>query len=626
MYSLDYEADITVIGGSAVGLTTAYALARAGLRVCVLDRHGPGQPHPQRPPEPISDIAIRFLASLGLDYSLSTSERIKSYLFKDRNGEVLLDLPLSDHQLEAHQQVMISSHELREAMSERIKGNARITLRAGHAAHELQLDEEWVFVIGETYDQRQFYVRSLFVIDCDNELSLVNQVINAPVKALRRPRTWLSVLLETPNPSMRCSVSYYQNRPLIRVPLGSSYQRWTLGAIGSDQRELLSSKEFIVRFLDEVAGVKPSAIRGVSLQDYPMTIREKLWEHRTALIGEPSIHFSDDQAWLGDSALDTGLGDAAALIWPLTGIFTRGLTINALKVWEQKRLSHRTTRAERHRKASDMLFKQGKSAALSKMAEATNRVSKFLPIKGRKRTGIVGPSQADLRRLVTEPNFLRAGPLLFNAGNTGMPIPTARIIAALDANGQIVPDMESFNAYPIQSGRLDKVLPPGYVIMTLGYDPEQILPQEAVEFWRALDVTMLRINPQSIGARPKSVCDADGRLAEWIRFGQPQNRQDYSMVLVTPERYCAALFSPAQSFALIELFCRAYGLNVPDFVGDTPKISVVPLVDEPEDDKPSIWKRIRSYAEKHAPSQLSRKSSSEPSALQTEDRKVEKDL
>ncbi len=609
MYSLDYEADITVIGGSAVGLATAYALARAGLRVCILDRQGPGQPHPNTPPEPISDIAIRFLASLGLDFSLSNGERIKSYLFKNRQDETLLDLTLSDRQLEAHQQVMISANELRDALVERIKGNPRITLRAGHAAFDLQLDEEWAFVLGETYDQRQFYVRSLFVVDCDAALSLVNQAIDSPVKALRRPRTWLSILLEAPSPSLRCQVGYFENRPLIRVPLGSKYQRWTMAAIAGDQREMLSSKSFILRLLDEVAGIKGSAIRGVSLQDYPMTMREKLWEHRTALIGAPSIHFSDDQSWLGDSALDTGLGDAAALIWPLAGIFTRGLTINALKVWEQKRLSHRTTRAERHRKAADMLFRQPGGDALGKVAEATNRLSRLLPIKGTKKTGIAGPSEADLRRLVTEPNFLRAGPLLFNAGNTGMPIPTARIVAALDENGQIVPDLESFNAYPIQSGRLDKVLPLGYIIMTLGYDPEQILPEEAVQFWQELNVTMLRINPQSIGARPKSVCDADGRLAEWIRFGQPQNRQDYSMVLVTPERYCAALFSPAQSFALIELFCRAYGLNVPDFVGDTPKISVMPLVDEPEDDKPTLWKRIRSYAEKHAPTQFGRKSS-----------------
>ena len=296
-------------------------------------------------------------------------------------------------------------------------------------------------------------------------------------------------------------------------------------------------------------------------------MRTKLWEHRTALIGEPSLHLSDEQSWLGDSVLNVGLVDLADLVWPLTCVLNQGMTVNLLKVWDASRIQYRRIKAEHHRLAGELVFRPAKKTLIQ-------RASKVI------RQAIGETESEDIY-----PAILFANPLVpkgFNANSAGIlnqVIPHARVLAGLTQGKQIAQDLQTFNEVAIRQGRLDEILPLGFALLCLGDRSLSSMAPEAYHYFNALPITPISVLSRNEAPQPASVVDVDGSITAWIEKANYGSVDEGVIAMIAPDRSCAAVFTPHEATEQIGLFCKIYGLEMPHFVDAIPQTAPLPPTD-----------------------------------------------
>jgi len=516
--SLDYSADVVVLGAGPVGLTIANYLGQVGINVLVIEKLDTLIDYPRA--IGIDDEALRTLQSVGLiDKVLPHTTPYHWMRFLTPKGHCFASIEPKTDEFGWSRRNAFIQPQVDRVLFEGLKRFEQVNTLFSRDMYQFDQDAEGVNLYMRTAEGTEERVRCRYLIAADGGNSMVRRTLNIAFDGKTAPNQWIVVDIKndplgTPNIYMCCDPV----RPYVSAALPQGVRRFEFMVMPGETEESLSQPDNMRKLLAKVLP-NPEKVE---------LIRQRVYTHNARLAAEfrrGKILLAGDAAhimpvWQGQG-YNSGMRDASNLAWKV-GMVVKGLAGEALlDTYQQERRDHARAMIDLSVMAGHVLAPP--KPWMGKLRDGVAWLLNYLP---------------PIKRYFLEMRF--------------KPMPQ------YEKGVLVKPDMK-LNHNPVgrlfiqpkirtESGDvclLDDVIGAKFAIIAWGTDPTWGLSQQQIEFWKHLGTQFIQVVPSVQMLAPATlsddvirVGDEQGRLKDW--FGQ----YPASVVIVRPDRFVAGLTLP----------------------------------------------------------------------------------
>ncbi|KUG52590.1 hypothetical protein AVL61_13595 [Kocuria rosea subsp. polaris] len=521
----DPACEVIVVGAGPVGLTAALLLAEAGVRTTVVERStAPGDL-----PRAISlqDESFRVLEQIGVADDLKAESLLDTgSRYFGLNDRLLAEARPVPSRLGHPAKTQFDQPILEQLLFDRAMTHPGLEVLLGTEATELSQDAEGVSLRMSTPDGPRTLTSS-WLIGADGGRSFTRSAVGIDLVGSTQPQRWIVIdlLNETrprdPYAEFHCD----GRRPYVLVPGAGGRLRLEFMLFDHEDADEMTSPAQIRELLRPFrAELDPADIRRAAVYVAHQRVARSYRDGRVFLAGD-AAHLMPPFAGQG---LNAGVRDASNIAWKLVDAVRGGATDRLLDTYETERRAHG---------AKMMML----SRRIGAVVMATNPLSTRLRDAALQLLRRVPPVHAYLAgmRFVTPPDY-----------SDGVAVPTGGTAAEIP--GITTGRSLSQPTVTDPSGRragLDAHLGRGWSVIGLGADPDGLDP-----YFTRIGATLVRLDGPSTDETA-----ARGNGADVVRVREDHETLTAGLpgepvfVVVRPDRYVAAVFTPAEQARVVEV-------------------------------------------------------------------------
>ena len=514
--TIDYQADVVVIGAGPVGLAISNYLGQMGVEVLVIEKLDNLIDYPRA--IGIDDESLRTIQAFGLvDQVLPHTTPWHAMRFLTPKGRCFADIqPMTEEFGWSRRNAFIQPH-VDGVMFKGLKRFANVRALFSRDLVDFSQTGDGVSLRMKKADGSEETVRAGYMVACDGGNSYVRRTLNISFEGKTAPNQWIVVdiandPLSTPHVYLCCDPV----RPYVSAALPHGVRRFEFMVMPGETEAELSKPENMRKLLSKVLP-NPDRIE---------LIRCRVYTHNARLAGQfrqGRVLLAGDAAhimpvWQGQG-YNSGMRDASNLAWKLA-LVVKGLAgPNLLDTYEVERRDHAKAMI-------DLSVLAGHVLAPPKRWQGTLRdgvswLLNYLP---------------PVKRYFLEMRF------------KPMPKYTKGVVISDEIKNSPVGRMFIQPKVELEDGRkvlLDEVIGANFAVLSWGSNPKWGLTQEQIAAYEQLGTRFIQVLPsvQLKAQRPQvegviSVGDLNNSLKTW--FAQ----YPASVVVLRPDRFIASLCIP----------------------------------------------------------------------------------
>lgn len=486
--------DVVVVGYGPVGELLTLLLARAGFRVCAVERHPTffGLPRAVH----FDDEVARILQSAGLEADVERialpTDRCR-FDYVGAAGQTIMSMMVGAERGDAGWSAAYSfaQPDLEAALDAAVRAQPGATVRMGMECSAIRQDADRVVVTLHPRDgAAPTTLTARYVIGADGANSFVRRQMDVVVHDLGFAYDWLVVNVRYPHPEAAPTLNMMQicdpARPITIVPAGRDRQRFEF-MLAPGETALEMNHEDVSWGLLAPFGVTPANATLERHAVYTFGARwAETWRDGRLLLAGDAAHTMPPFRAQGMCA---GMRDAATLAWRLGLVLHGEAEADFLDGYGAERIPHVAA-------LIDQTVEIGRMICIADPARAAQR-------------------DAMMAAAAQMPDFkppiqpLRLGPGVVRDDD-----PTAGF---LGFQGRV--DVDGV------CGRFDTIVGGGFALVGVGVDPAAWLSAESAVYLETLGATVAAVSADG------PVRDVDGDYARWFA------REGVVAVLTRPDFY-----------------------------------------------------------------------------------------
>lgn len=310
-FPIDY--DLTIVGGSVVGLTLACMLSRSGLRVAVIELQPPEVGVSRRQAYALSLVSARIFAGMGIWSDIEPHiTRFDGVRLSDADHPQVVEFTAQDLNTEAI--YYAAEHSvLMTALQQHIRQADTVDYLCPARLHQVEYGDQAVTLQIEQDDKVRF-VQTRLLVAADGARSRIRQQAGIDTDGWKYWQSCITVLLQPEQSHQNTAYErFWPSGPFAILPLPNNRCQivWTAPHADAEAMMALSPDQFMTelmrRYGDQMG-------RLTALSD-PLLFRVQLMQSqqyakpRLALVGD-AAHCCHP---VGGQGLNMGIRDAAAL-------------------------------------------------------------------------------------------------------------------------------------------------------------------------------------------------------------------------------------------------------------------------------------------------------------------------
>lgn len=327
---IDY--DLTIVGGSVVGLTLACMLRQSGLRVAVIELQPPEVGASRRQAYALSLVSARIFAGMGIWSDIEPHiTRFDGVRLSDADHPQVVEFTAQDLNTEAI--YYAAEHSvLMTALQKHIRQADMVDYLCPAHLHQVEYDDQAVTLQIEQDDKVRF-VQTRLLVAADGARSRIRQQAGIDTDGWKYWQSCITVLLQPEQSHQNTAYErFWPSGPFAILPLPNNRCQivWTAPHAEAEAMMALSPDQFMTELMQRYGNQMG---RLTPLSD-PLLFRVQLMQSqqymkpRLALVGD-AAHCCHP---VGGQGLNMGIRDAAALTQILQQAQHRGEEIGSLRV------------------------------------------------------------------------------------------------------------------------------------------------------------------------------------------------------------------------------------------------------------------------------------------------------
>jgi 3-(3-hydroxy-phenyl)propionate hydroxylase len=511
MIMMPMNYDVLIVGFGPVGATLANLLARAGLRIAVVEAELGVYDKPRA--LTFDHEAMRIFQACGLAHRIApcTGVHRGTYYLGMDGREIKRFVPMPPpFPLSWPPTITFVQPELERVLREGVAESETAEVLLGHRALAFSQDDHGVALrIRDRAREAERIIEGRWLVACDGANSFVRKQLDIAVEDLGFDEWWMvvDVLVEQPVELPPHSVQYcWPARPSTFVPGPGNLRRWEIKLLPGEDPEAFGRHDNLVKQIGRFVDTSRVKIWRSAVYRFHALLAEHWRERRIFLMGD-ACH--QTPPFLGQG-MCAGIRDASNLAWKLAMVIQHGAPEPLLDTYEEERKPH-----VRKLVATAKEF----GLIIGELDEAAARV------RDERLRGQLERGEAETIRQRFVPN-LTAGVIDRD--------PQARAAGSL-----FVQPTVRHRAASGDSVLLDDVLQSRFLIATSSAQAQAWLTAQSVALWRQLEgERIVIVAPEQSGDRVDSddpdvqiFIGTDSLFADWMA------QHGCSAVVVRPDRY-----------------------------------------------------------------------------------------
>ncbi len=527
-----FNTEVLVVGAGPTGLTLANILGSAGVKTIIIDRN------PSTVAEPravsIDDESLRTMQAIGLDQQVleNVVAGYGVHYFTAPNGHCFGKVEPSSTLYGYPKRNAFRQPIFEATLREGLQRFAEADAWFGHELVSFTQDSRSVVARIRRTDGSEVEVHAAYLVACDGGRSTVRKQLGIELVGSSFKARWLVVDTDQDDdPFWQTRVYCDARRPVVDVPGPHKTRRFELMLKADERDEDVLADHRLRELLRPFRGDRPTSIVRKTVYTFHARVAERWQTGRVFLAGD-AAHLTPPYAGQG---MNSGVRDAHNLGWKLVSVTKGQMAPSALASYEVERRDHAWALIK-------LALNLGVVMAPSSVLKASLISWSFRAI------GLIPPLRDYFLQMRFKPKPRFVNGLVHGDG----------VMGAVQS-GEMFPQplLEKSAGEKVL---LDDVIGSGFALIQFGEPQHASLATLAHPLWEQLQAKRILIVPGSAVAQSVFGCvvlrDADGSLASIVGAGP-------KIILLRPDRYIAAIFSPGEEGETAESFSNLIGCVIP---------------------------------------------------------------
>lgn len=521
---------VAIVGGGPNGIAAANLLGAYGIDTVVIERERQILEYPRA--VGMDDEALRLFQAAGLAEPLLRDmiQNVPLRMFR-ADGKCFAHIRPATREFGWWRRNIFMQQLAEKTLREGLARYPHVSLRLGEEVVALAQDDHSVTLQVRDGGGATYALAADYCIAADGGRSPVRDMLGVKLAGRTHAIKWVVVDVrnadvDAPYTALNCD----PRRPNVCIYMPYGYRRWEFLVYPHEDEQAIAEPDAVRRLLQPYVA-DPDKLEIVRARTYThhSRVAERFVVGRVALIGD-AAHLSPP--WIGQG-LNAGLRDVGNLAWKLAGIVQGRLAPAVLATYEQERHAHCKAMIDLADAFGALLMPTSRAKAWARDAFfSALRLwpglrdyvlqMRFKPMPSYRQGVVVPALGSDLGSDV--------GATVSNSAGTMLTQPDVE-----DAAGT--------------RRKLDDVLGPWFAVVGWQVDPQSVLSAEDRQFWMDLGARFVQVRRSRYAGLPNAnrdggtscVQDVDNGLADWFA------EHPGSMLVVRPDRYVAAQFTPSQA-------------------------------------------------------------------------------
>lgn len=511
------DSQVVIVGAGPTGLATGLLLASYGIASVILERNEKAMDIPRA--IVIDDEGMRVLQAFGADERFrGMTVTADGAVYVDDNGDVFGRVGAGPETYGFPKRNYINQPELEAVLRDLVAKSVLCDLRFSSEVTELVEGDDGIVVKLRDPDKQARSITAQYVVAADGGRSPIRERLGIRMQGATYAQDW--IVVDTLNDPDRANYSRFfcsNARPHVSIPAPNGGRRYEFMLLPGETHEQALAPGFVEALLAPFRATEPADFIRKTIYTFHARIAES-WRCGRVFLAGDAAHLTPPFAGQG---MNAGLRDAANLSWKLAAVLAGGAGDLCLDSYHD----------ERHDPAWAMIQLAVAMGDIVMPIDPEHRAFREHLVKA------IAPFPAVrdyLLQMRFKPKprfdrglFLGLDDLSFEASLVGEMIPQ--------------PDLRLNDAVQ----KLDALLGPGFALIAQDRSGADAI--EALAEKRFLGMPLGRV---FLPWREDGGATTDNPWARPLRTHRDE------VLLIRPDRYCAAAFFPEELGAGLDRFCR----------------------------------------------------------------------